>query len=48
MSSLQRPTGKCCLGKQSLFTVRTIRNTHTLCGQNVEFLYVKTGSLYSN
>jgi hypothetical protein len=27
MSPLQSPTGYCCLGKQSLFIVRTIRNT---------------------
>jgi hypothetical protein len=26
-SPLQRPTGKCCFGKQSLFIVRTTRNT---------------------
>jgi hypothetical protein len=24
----------CCFRKQSLFTVRTIRNTNTFCGQN--------------
>jgi hypothetical protein len=28
---------KCYLGKQSLFIVRTIQNTDTLCGQNAEF-----------
>jgi hypothetical protein len=25
-SPLQSPTGQCCVGKQSLFTVRTVRN----------------------
>jgi hypothetical protein len=28
--SLQSPTGQCFLGKQSLFTVRAIRNTHAM------------------
>jgi hypothetical protein len=37
-SPLQSPTGKCCLGKQSLFIVRTIRNTQIHClGQSAEF-----------
>jgi hypothetical protein len=27
--TLQRPTGQCSLGKESLFIVRTIRNTQT-------------------
>jgi hypothetical protein len=30
MFRLQRTTGWCCLGKQPLFTVRTIRNTDTV------------------
>jgi hypothetical protein len=36
-SPLQSPTGLCCEGKQSLFTVRTVRTAHTdrLCGQSV-------------
>jgi hypothetical protein len=33
--TLQGPTGYCCLGKQSLFTVRTTRNTQmcTVCAE---------------
>jgi hypothetical protein len=40
---LQGPTGCCCLGKNLVFTLRTIRNT-----QNVKFCYVKIGGTYSN
>jgi hypothetical protein len=48
-SPLQSPTGYCCLGKQSLFIVRTVReHTDTLCGQNAEFWYVNAGGSYSN
>jgi hypothetical protein len=47
-SPLQRPAGECCSGRQTLFIVRTIRNTDTLCGQNAEFYFVKAGGTYSN
>jgi hypothetical protein len=30
-SPLQSPTGYCCLGKRSLFVVRTVRNTQIHC-----------------
>jgi hypothetical protein len=36
------------LVKESLFIVRTIRNTNLLRGQNAEFLFVKAGGTYSN
>jgi hypothetical protein len=35
--SATEPNRLMLLGKQSLFTVKTIRNTDTLCGQNAEF-----------
>jgi hypothetical protein len=36
-SLLQKPTGQSCSREESLFTVRTIWNTYTLCGPNAEF-----------
>jgi hypothetical protein len=46
--SATEPNRLCCLRKQSLFTVRTIRNTDTLCGQAAQFLYVKVRDTYGN
>jgi hypothetical protein len=34
-SPLHSPTGYCCVEKQSLFAVRTVRNTQIHCGQSV-------------
>jgi hypothetical protein len=37
-SPLQRPAGKCCMGKQSIFFCENrTEHRNTLCGQNAEF-----------
>jgi hypothetical protein len=41
MSPIQRPTGYCCLGKDSLFIVRTIRNKMIQCVGRMSSLYLK-------
>ena len=43
-SRLQETISYCCIGKQSLFVLRSTQKTNTLCGQNVE-LYIKTQSV---
>jgi hypothetical protein len=37
---LEIPTGKCCLGKESLFIVRTIRNTQMHCVGKMQSAYL--------
>jgi hypothetical protein len=47
-SPLQSTTGKCCLGKQSLFVVRTIRNTQIHCvGRMKSYINVRATGIYN-
>jgi hypothetical protein len=44
-SPLQTPTGYCSLGKESLFVVRTIRNTMIHCVGRMKSLYITVNTL---